>query len=296
MKLISFTVNSTPNAATRVGALINNTVVDFTAALPYHSMLSFLQGGDQATRQAKQLIASGKYRQPLHSCTLKAPITNPEKILCVGMNYREHCIEQDMPIPTEPLIFSKFASTITHPNAPIRFDSRLTQKMDWEVEMCIVIGKEVPRNTREADAMPYVAGYTVAHDVSARDWQMEKNGGQWLLGKSMDTFSPIGPCITTTEEMGDKIYNTGVRCFVNGNLVQDSNTNQLVFAAPQLIAWISKFITMKPGDLIFTGTPSGVGAFRNPPVWLKHGDVVKVEIDGLGSVTNTCMDASASKL
>jgi len=256
MKLVTFTINSTPTAKSRIGALLGNQVVDFTAILPCHDMLEFLHGGDTLLSQAKTIIQSGHHRHDLKAVTLKAPISNPEKILCVGMNYKEHCTEQNVPIPTEPLIFSKFASTITHPGAPIRFDSALTKKMDWEVEMCVVIGKEVPRNTLEADAMPYIVGYTVAHDVSARDWQMEKNGGQWLLGKSMDTFSPIGPAITTKDEMGDKIKNTGVRCLVNGNVVQSSNTNELVFDAPKLVAWISKFITMKPGDLIFTGTPS----------------------------------------
>lgn len=296
MKLITFTVNSVPNALRRIGALVGTEIVDFTAELSCKDMKSFLEGGNETIQLARNIIASGKHRYSIHSCTLKAPISNPEKILCVGMNYREHCTEQHVPIPTEPLIFSKFASTIIGTNELIRFDSALTQKLDWEVEMCVVIGQEVPRNTLEADAMPYIAGYTVAHDVSARDWQMERNGGQWLLGKSMDGFSPIGPCITTVEEIGNKIKNTGIRCYVNGNIVQNSNTNELVFDAPKLVAWISKFVTMKPGDLIFTGTPSGVGAFRKPPVWLKHGDVVKVEIDGLGSITNTCSDASASKL
>ena len=296
MKLVSFTINSIPNAVTRIGALVNTQIVDFTPSLPAKDMLAFLQGGQSTLKLAKDIINTGQHRHPLHAVTLQAPISNPEKILCVGMNYREHCTEQNVPIPTAPIIFSKFASSITGPNSPILFDSALTKKMDWEVEMCIVIGTEVPRNTVAGDAMPFVAGYTVAHDVSARDWQMEKNGGQWLLGKTMDTFSPLGPCITTVDEMGDAINNTAVRCYVNGTIVQDSNTNQLVFDAPQLVAWISRFITMKPGDLIFTGTPSGVGVFRNPPVWLKHGDVVKVEVDGLGSLTNTCVDASASKM
>ena len=296
MKLITFTINCTPNSKQRIGALVHNEIVDFSAILPCVDMLSFLNGGDEYLNHAKQIISSGKYRHLLNNCTLKAPISNPEKILCVGMNYIEHCTEQNVPIPTEPLIFSKFASSITAGNQPIYFDSRLIKKMDWEVEMCIVIGKEVPRYTLEADALPYVVGYTVAHDVSARDWQLEKNGGQWLIGKTMDTFSPIGPAITTKDEIGEDINHTNVKCYVNGAIVQSSNTDQLVFNAPKLIAWISQFITLKPGDLIFTGTPSGVGAFRNPPIWLKHGDVVKVEIDGLGSLTNTCVDTSISKM
>ena len=209
------------------------------------------------------------------------------------MNYREHCTEQNYPFPEVPLIFSKFASSITAGGggARVHFDSRLTQKLDWEVELAVVIGAEVPRNTSEKDADAYIAGYTVAHDVSARDWQMEQNGGQWLLGKTMDTFSPIGPAIVTKDEVPD-IHNKGIRCYINGKVVQDSNTNEMIHTAPKCVAWISKFITLKPGDLIFTGTPSGVGCFRDPPVWLGHGDVVKCEIDGLGSITNECVDAA----
>ena len=297
MKLVTFTIKDIPTARSRIGALLGHSqVVDFTAELPFQDMLAFLQSGETGLRMAEKIVEGGKYRIALSTCVLKAPISNPEKLICVGMNYVEHCTEQSVPIPKEPLIFSKFASTITNPNDPIRFDSTLTQKMDWEVEMCVVIGKEVPRNIDASDAMPYVVGYTVAHDVSARDWQLERNGGQWLLGKSMDTFSPLGPCITTVDEMGDKIKCAGVRCVVNGHIVQNSDLSELVFDPPKLISWISKFMTLKPGDLIFTGTPSGVGAFRNPPVWLKHGDVVTVEIDGLGSVTNTCVDVSAAKL
>jgi 2-keto-4-pentenoate hydratase/2-oxohepta-3-ene-1,7-dioic acid hydratase in catechol pathway len=298
MRLVRFLIsNSTPDASARVGALVGGKedawthVVDLSATLPCGGdMRAFLAGGMQ--ERAEVAVASGAHRLPRSSAALLAPIDNCEKLLCVGMNYREHCTEQNYPFPKVPLIFSKFASSLTAGGgAPVHFDSRLTQKMDWEVELAVVVGREVPRNTSEEDADAYIAGYTVAHDVSARDWQMEENGGQWLLGKTMDTFSPIGPAIVTKDEVPD-IHSKGIRCYVNGKIVQDSNTSEMVHTAPQCVAWISKFVTLKPGDLIFTGTPSGVGCFRNPPVWLGHGDIVKCEIDGLGSISNECVDAA----
>jgi len=214
---------------------------------------------------------------------LLAPIYGPEKIICIGMNYVDHCTEQNMPVPTEPVVFSKFASCITDPGAPIMLPPE-TSELDFEVELAIVVGKKARRVT-QADAMDYVAGYTVAHDVSARDWQLKRNGGQWLMGKTFDTFAPIGPAIVTTDEIGD-IHNKGIRCRLNGETVQDSNTNQLVFNVNKVIEWCSALVTLNPGDLIFTGTPPGVGCFRKPPLWLKDGDVVECEVDGIGCISN----------
>jgi len=214
---------------------------------------------------------------------LMACIYDPEKIVCIGMNYVDHCTEQNMPVPTEPVVFSKFASAITEPGSPIMLPDE-TKELDFEVELCIVIGKTA-RRVPKAEAMNYVAGYTVAHDVSARDWQLKRNGGQWLMGKTFDTFAPIGPAIVTVDEVGD-IHDKGIRCRLNGETVQDSSTKQLVFDVPTVVEWVSKLVTLKPGDLIFTGTPPGVGCFRKPPLWLKDGDVVEVEIDGIGCISN----------
>lgn len=199
------------------------------------------------------------------------------------MNYVDHCTEQGMAVPTEPVVFSKFASCITEPGAPIICPPEV-KKLDFEVELTIVIGKTCKRVAR-ADAMGYVAGYTVAHDVSARDWQLERNGGQWLMGKTLDTFAPIGPAIVTTDELED-IHSKQISCRLNGETVQDSNTKQLVFDVPTVVEWVSAMVTLKPGDLIFTGTPPGVGCFRSPPLWLKDGDVVEVEIEGIGCISN----------
>jgi len=213
------------------------------------------------------------------------------------MNYKDHCTEQDLPIPEEPVVFSKFGSNcIVGPNTPVVYDDTVTTKMDYEVELGIVIGSVVPRHTKKEDAMKYVGGYTVIHDVSARDWQMERNGGQWLLGKAMDGYAPLGPSIVTTDELDfDKIHSAGIRCRVNGETLQDSNTSQLVFQVDAILAFVSKFITLQPGDVIATGTPPGVGCFRKPsPRWLSVGDVVECEIDGIGTLSNPVVGPSES--
>jgi len=209
--------------------------------------------------------------------------------LCAGMNYVDHCLEQKVPVPNEPVVFSKFASTLCSSGDPVCGDG--TEKLDWEVELCIVIGKTCKGVPKER-AMEYVAGFTVAHDVSARDWQLERNGGQWLMGKAFDNFSPIGPAIVTVDEIGDP-HNLGIRCFVNGQVMQDGTTAQLVHKTDDLIYWIARYITLKPGDLILTGTPPGVGCFRKPPMFLKDGDVVRCEIDKIGFITNPIVKGRA---
>jgi len=160
------------------------------------------------------------------------------------------------------------------------------QKLDYEVELGVVIGASVPRYTSKEDVHKYVGGFTVIHDVSARDWQLEKNGGQWLLGKSMDGYAPIGPVIVTTDDFSiEDAHKTGIRCRVNGETLQESNTEQLVFGVDEIVAFVSRFMTLRPGDVIATGTPPGVGCFRNPPRWLMPGDMVECEIDGIGTLT-----------
>jgi len=208
------------------------------------------------------------------------------KFLCIGMNYKDHCTEQNVPIPEEPLVFSKFGDCIVGPNTPVPKDEQV-EKLDYEVELGVVIGKTVPRYTSKEDVPKYIGGFTVVHDVSARDWQLEKNGGQWLLGKAMDGYAPIGPVIVTTDEMSlQQVHQTGIRCRVNGEVLQDSSTNQLVFGVDTIIEFVSRFTTLRAGDVIATGTPPGVGCFRSPPRWLVPGDVVECEIDGIGTLTS----------
>lgn len=248
-------------------------------------MRSFIEGGQKTLLAAKSVIDRGGSVIPRDSVKIVAPIYNPDKVLCVGMNYKDHCEEQNAPVPIEPVIFNKFPSSIIGPTEDLQYPEE-TQKLDWEVELTIVIGKDAKR-VQESDAMNYVFGYTVAHDVSARDWQLEpgKNGGQWLIGKAMDGFCPLGPAIVMKEDINDP-HNLGLRCRVNGVTKQDSNTNQLVHKTAAMVSFISRFMTLRPGDVILTGTPPGVGVFRKPPEYLKRGDVVECEIDGIGKVVN----------
>mmetsp|Transcript_33026 Transcript_33026/g.51191 ORF Transcript_33026/g.51191 Transcript_33026/m.51191 type:complete len:564 (+) Transcript_33026:100-1791(+) len=252
----------------------------------------FFQGGSQAVERAKDLAKTCVPESMLYiaaeNCRVLAPIDGSlvGKFLCIGMNYVDHCTEQNVPIPSEPLVFSKFGSCIVEPGTPVAKDVH-TEKLDYEVELGIVIGTTVPRHTSKEDAPKYIGGYTVVHDVSARDWQLEKNGGQWLLGKAVDGYAPIGPVIVTSEEFTlEKAHNAGIRCRVSGETLQESNTNQLVFGCDAIVSFVSRFMTLYPGDVIATGTPPGVGCFRKPPRWLVPGDIVECEIDGIGTITS----------
>jgi 2-keto-4-pentenoate hydratase/2-oxohepta-3-ene-1,7-dioic acid hydratase in catechol pathway len=275
---------TTPNEQPRVGVLTGDgasSVIDLTAAyaeagVRVETMRTFLELGETGKRFARSAAIADNnkhHRFALSSVQLKAPIYDPEKVICVGMNYTDHCTEQNFPIPTEPVLFSKFPSTICGGGDPIVLAPEI-QELDFEVELAIVIGKR-GRRIAEADALDYVAGWTVCHDVSARHWQLKKNAGQWLIGKTFDSFCPIGPAIVTRDEISDP-NNLGLRTTVNGRIVQDSSTSQFIFNTQAVVAWCSKFFTLSPGDLILTGTPPGVGCFRKPPMFLKAGDVVTV--------------------
>ena len=217
---------------------------------------------------------------------LLPPVPEPGKVICIGVNYRDHAIETGAEIPFEPVVFSKFASTITGHGDTIELP-RVSEEVDFEAELVVVIGRR-GKHISQADALDYVFGYTCGHDVSARDWQRGRPGGQWLLGKTFDTFAPIGPCLVTSEEMPDP-SDVRVRMTLNGEVVQDSTTAQLIFDVPSLIEHLSKVITLEPGDVIFTGTPPGVGVARTPQLFLKPNDVCSVDIDGIGTLTNSCV-------
>ncbi|OYP36053.1 fumarylacetoacetate hydrolase family protein [Rhodopirellula sp. MGV] len=219
---------------------------------------------------------------------LLPPTPTPEKIFCIGLNYRDHAIETGAAIPTEPVVFSKFNTTLVGHGQAIELPT-ISSKVDYEAELVAVIGKE-GKNIAADEAMQYVFGYTCGHDVSARDWQKGRPGGQWLLGKTFDTFAPVGPCVVTTKELTDP-SDVRVRMDLNGETVQDSTTAQLIFDIPTVVAHLSKFVTLKPGDLIFTGTPPGVGDAKTPPVYLKSGDTCRVTVDGIGSLSNPVTDA-----
>jgi 2-keto-4-pentenoate hydratase/2-oxohepta-3-ene-1,7-dioic acid hydratase in catechol pathway len=222
-------------------------------------------------------------RYPAASVMLLAPIPDPPKVICIGLNYRDHAAESGAPIPREPVLFSKFSTAIIGPGEAIRLPA-VSREVDYEAELVLVVGKK-GRRLSAAMALEHLAGCTVGHDVSARDWQLKKDGKQWLAGKTFDTFAPIGPHLVTLDELGDP-HNLAIRLRLNGQIMQDSNTREMIFRAGDLLAYISQVVTLEPGDLIFTGTPPGVGFSRKPPVFLKNGDVVEVEIEELGTLHN----------
>ncbi|XP_050357679.1 fumarylacetoacetate hydrolase domain-containing protein 2 [Nymphalis io] len=279
MKFVQFVYNEKPNDI-RVGYLDGDKVVDINKAdssLP-SNLLDILKNGD--IEKVNKLKSSNPSSVPLSSIQLAAPIHGNDKVLCVGLNYKDHCEEQNLTPPEVPMIFSKFSSTIIGQKDAVKLRTDVTNKVDWEVELTVVIGKKAS-NVKAANAFDYVFGYTVAQDISARDWQKTRNGGQFLLGKSMDTFCPIGPCITTSDEIGNP-QNLSIKCSVNGVQKQSSNTNQLVHKIENVIERLSSVMTLLPGDIILTGTPGGVGMYRSPPEYLKPGDVVHSEIQNIG--------------
>ena len=218
--------------------------------------------------------------------TLHAPVPRPGKILCIGLNYRDHAEEQGAELPKAPLVFSKFSTCVLAPGGTILIPQGSTET-DFEAELGVVIGKRAS-HVKKADAMDYVLGYCNFHDVSARDFQFAD--GQWQRGKACDTFAPFGDFIATTDEIPDP-HKLGIRLRLNGKTMQDSNTNQLLFDVPTLIEYLSTYITLEPGDVIATGTPPGVGFARKPPIYMQPGDTVEVEIDGLGILTNQVANA-----
>jgi 2-keto-4-pentenoate hydratase/2-oxohepta-3-ene-1,7-dioic acid hydratase in catechol pathway len=209
---------------------------------------------------------------------LGCPVARPSKIVCIGLNYAKHAKETGAAIPTEPILFFKSTTAVVGPNDAIMIP-RDSVKTDWEVELAVVIEKKASY-VSEADAMNYVAGYCLHNDVSEREFQLER-GGTWDKGKGCDTFAPLGPWLVSKEEIKDP-HTLRLWLSLNGKIVQDSNTDDLIFNIPQLIAYISQFMTLLPGDIISTGTPAGVGLGMNPPTYLNAGDVVELGIDGLG--------------
>jgi len=212
---------------------------------------------------------------------LLAPVPRPGKLICIGLNYRDHAIESKMPIPERPVVFSKFSSSVIGPGEAVVVPSK-SEQVDYEAELAVVIGRRA-KNVTPEQAYDYVLGYTIVNDVSARDFQFAD--GQWQRGKSCDTFAPMGQWIVTTDEIPDP-HKLSIKLRLNGQTMQDSSTNQLIFGVPELIAFLSESITLEPGDVIATGTPPGVGFARKPPVFLKSGDVMEVEIEGIGTLTS----------
>jgi 2-keto-4-pentenoate hydratase/2-oxohepta-3-ene-1,7-dioic acid hydratase in catechol pathway len=274
-------------AGPRAAVLHGNHYVDLhstDSTLP-KTIRSLLEAGGPALTAARQAAERNIHtvRYEAAATKLLPPIPDPPKIVCLGLNYRDHAIESGAAIPKEPILFSKYATALIGPGDAIVIPP-VSQEVDYEAELVIVVGQR-GRNLRSAEAMSHVAGYTIGHDVSARDWQLKKEGKQWMVGKTFDTFAPIGPVIVTPDELPDP-HRLPIRLRLNGQTMQDSNTSQMIFPVAAVLAYISQVFTIEPGDLIFTGTPPGVGFARKPPVFLKSGDVVEVEIDPIGVLKN----------
>lgn len=253
-------------------------------------MEAFLEGGKESMEIAKSVIdyalsdtRNFKHRLIYDKSEVKvnAPVTTPKKIFCIGHNYREHILEMGRELPSNPVIFAKFANTVIGPEDDIPFHP-ISEQLDYEAEFTVIIGKQA-RNISEEDALGYVAGYTIANDITYRD--IQRRTLQWLQGKTVDGSAPMGPWIVTSDELTNP-SGLGVVLSVNGEVRQKTNTENLVFSVSHLVSFLSKLVTLEPGDIILTGTPGGVGVAMEPPRFLKDGDVVKIEIDQIGVLEN----------
>lgn len=302
MKIVTFVAGG----QTRLGAVRGDHVIDLNLARAMHlasrglearylatDVLDFARRGEEAWDAANETLEFFGHRFVdgisfrADSTKFLAPLANPSKVVAIGLNYGEHRTEQTDVAEKNPypILFPKFPSSIVGPGDAIAWDSAVTNKVDYEAELGVVIGKRAKR-VSVIEALDFVFGYCNLNDISARDLQFDEKGGkQWTRGKSLDTFCPIGPYVVTKDEIADP-QNLSIRCWVNGEVRQNSNTGFMINGVAQLIAFISQSITLMPGDIIATGTPSGVGHYANPPVYLKPGDVVEVEVEGLGRLSN----------
>ena len=280
MKLVTYQSDRGP----RTAGVRNGTYVDLNRAdpaVPACIKALLAQGPEGLARAADALSAGPPMAQ--EELKLTAPVPSPEKIFGIGLNYADHAKESGAEPPPEPVLFNKLPTAVSADGQPIMLP-RLSREVDYEAELVVVIGvggRQIPKQ----QARQHVAAYCCGNDVSARDWQLRKPGGQWLLGKSFDTFAPFGPVLVTADEVPEP-GNLKIQTRLNGQVMQDSNTSQLIFPVEELIEYISGVCTLSPGDLIFTGTPPGVGAARQPPVFLQAGDVVEIEIEKLGVLRN----------
>lgn len=273
---------------TSLGALVEGGVVDLTHAgeafgplRNVDDLCSALERDPSLLERVDAAIDATEPRWALDEISITAPLRSPGKILCIGLNYHDHCRETGAAIPETPVVFAKFASSIIGPREAIRIDRELTKEVDWEVELAIVIGRTTgPHRQLGLDA---VLGYTVANDISARDLQREE--GQWVRAKSLDSFCPLGPAVVTSDEVVSA-QNLALGLTVNGVPQQASNTSEMIFTIADLLTYIAAGITLRPGDVILTGTPHGTGAFQDPPRYLAHGDLIDAWVEGLGHIEN----------
>ncbi len=269
MKLVTY---STDGGASGVGQVEDGRI----RSLGGGGMLEYITRGRGPDRQP------GGEEVSLEEATIHPPLALPGKIIAIGLNYEDHAAETGADIPEKPIVFAKYPNTIIGPGAPIRIPP-ITEQVDYEAELGVVIGARA-RDVSEAEALDHVFGYTNANDVSSRDLQFSE-GGQWTRSKSLDTYCPIGPYIATRDEIPDP-QSLFIRAILNGETVQDGTTSKMIFSVAEIVSFLSHGITLEPGDLIITGTPPGVGMARDPQLWLKPGDEITIEIEGLSALTN----------
>ena len=290
MRLVSYLSAQTSLSAAgpRIAALRGDKYIDLSRSDLPNSMRALLALGDEGLKRAERAAAEGPELDPATIKKLLAPVPDAQKVICVGLNYADHARETGGTPPPEPVIFNKFPTALLGHGEAIRLP-KVSQQVDYEAELVAVIGRR-GRDISRAAAYDVIAGYCPGHDVSARDWQTGKPSRQWLLGKTFDTFAPCGPALVTRDEVPDPC-NLAVRFRLNGETMQNSNTNQFIFPVDEIVAYVSQVCTLEPGDLIFTGTPPGVGVARKPQVFMKPGDVAEVEIEGLGLLRNPVVAA-----
>ena len=296
MKFLNFSRKNAPNVL-RLGCVFGDAFFDVTKAIGddllefprvVFSIEEILQAKDGLMTLEDQLVNLKRSSSGLQGflfqadeITVRAPLVHPQKVIGIGLNYKDHIDEIKKPAPKEPLLFAMYASAIIGPDEPIVIP-QMSQQVDYEAELAVVIGRRA-KHVPVQNAVDYIAGYTICNDVSARDLQF--SDGQWLRAKSFDTFAPLGPYLVTRNELGDG-SGLGIELRLNGKTMQKSTTSNLVFDVPNLVSYISRVMTLDVGDIIATGTPAGVGFVRNPPVFMKPGDIVEIEIEGIGQLRN----------
>ena len=290
MKLVSFGTNA------RLGIVDSGHVLPTSELGPDapRTMPELLADWPTGLERLRGATGNGRVRAgsgvTLESIELHAPVPRPGKILAAGVNYRSHGEEQSRDAPDHPILFAKMPTSVVGPGDDIRWSPSLTQAVDFEAELAVVIGRTC-RRVGEADALEYIAGYTCLNDVSARDLQYSDK--QFVRAKSLDTFCPMGPWLVTADEMPDP-QRLSIRCIVNGEVMQDASTSEMVFGVAALVSFCSQAMTLEPGDVIATGTPAGVGWFRDPRVTLRDGDEVVVEIEAIGRLENRCREETVA--
>ncbi|MEU9987036.1 fumarylacetoacetate hydrolase family protein [Streptomyces sp. NPDC048045] len=301
MRLVTYTVDHAPTS--RLGAQIDDRVIDLAALAAHHGtalpqdLLTFIRAQADVHDTARRLLAAGPSEWPaeavhgLEQVVLRAPL-RPGKIIGVGLNYVEHVeessrsLDTDKELPPRPVLFSKPATAVTGPGQPILHNGDLTQQLDWECELAVVVGRTAFR-VREEDAYGHIFGYSIVNDISARD---QRRSGQWFFSKGQDSYAPFGPVVVTADDIADPMA-LDLELRVNGVTKQKSNTRHMLFSVARLIADISSGVTLEPGDVIATGSPSGVGAGMVPPEFLAPGDTVEATVEHIGTLTNPVVDA-----